>query len=72
VKELELVFFVKPDGVELIVEVDRRARGFGGLLEAALEMDERKQRVSFSASELSGGRQYIADQLGGIIEHHSR
>lgn len=71
VKELELVFFLKPESVEVLVEVDRRARGFGGLLEAAFEMDERKQRVSFSSAQLTRGQQDIADQLSSIIEHHS-
>jgi sporulation-control protein len=72
VEELELVFFVKPEGVEVIVEVDRRARGLGGLLEAALGMDERTQRVFFSAAQLNGGRKALEGRLSSIIEQHSR
>lgn len=70
-KELELVFFVDPDGVEVLVEVDRRARGFTGFLESALEMNERKQRLSFSAAELGRGRQLIAERLASLIERLS-
>ncbi|HEX8698837.1 MAG TPA: sporulation protein [Myxococcaceae bacterium] len=70
VKELELVFSVRPDGVEVIVEVDRRARSLGGLLAAALDMDESKERVFFSTSELSS-RQHLSEQLASIIQAHS-
>jgi len=72
VKELELVFSVEPEGVEVIVEVDRRARGLVGLFEQALELDERKQRARFSRQELRMGSRHIAEQLARIIEHHAR
>jgi sporulation-control protein len=72
IKELELVFFVEPDGVEVIVEVDRRARGLVGLFEQALEMDERKQYARFSKQELGSGSRHIAEQLTRIIERQAR
>ncbi|HLM46391.1 MAG TPA: sporulation protein [Myxococcaceae bacterium] len=72
VKELELVFFIEPEGVEVIVEVDRRARGLTGLFEQALALDERKQRARFSKQELRMGSRHIAEQLSHIIERHAR
>jgi sporulation-control protein len=72
IKELELVFFVEPEGLQVLVEVDRRARGLAGLFEQALELDERKQTVRFSREELRQGSRSIAEQLSRIIESHSR
>ncbi|HEX8702810.1 MAG TPA: sporulation protein, partial [Myxococcaceae bacterium] len=40
IRELELIFFLKPQGIEVLVEVDRRGRGLGGLVQRALDMDE--------------------------------
>jgi sporulation-control protein len=68
VKELELVCFVNPHGVEVIVEVDRRAKGLQGLFEAALDLDERKQRLNLSREVLAGGPQRIADQIASVIQ----
>jgi sporulation-control protein len=67
VKELELVCFVNPTGVEVLVEVDRRAKGLQGLLETALDMDERKQFLRLSREELEQGSKYIRGQLANII-----
>jgi sporulation-control protein len=68
VKELELVCFVKPHEVEVIVEVDRRARGLTGLFAEALDLDERKQRLHFSREALARGPRHIAEQISGVIE----
>lgn len=43
--ELELVFFPQPDGVEVLMEVDRKARGFVGLLAEAMDLDESLVRL---------------------------
>lgn len=72
IKELELVFFVEPDSVDVIVEVDRRARGLSGFFEQALDMDERKQLARFSRHDLGIGSRHIADRIASIIERHSR
>lgn len=72
IKELELVFFVEPGSVDVIVEVDRRARGLSGFFEQALDMDERQQLARFSQQELERGPRHIADRISSIIERHSR
>ena len=47
--ELEVVFVAQNNGYEVLMEVDRKARGLGGFLAEALEMDE--SLVRFSVSE---------------------
>jgi sporulation-control protein len=42
--EVEFSFDVGPDGVQVLMQVDKRARGFLGLLEEAMDMDERYLR----------------------------
>jgi sporulation-control protein len=71
VKELELVCYVNPTGVEVIVEVDRRAKGLKGLFETALELDERKQLVRFSREQLERDPRHVADQIASVIERHA-
>ena len=61
--ELEVLFFMKEDGIELILQVDRRAKGLGGLFAEALEMDESFVRVIFTKEEVARGTTAIADKL---------
>jgi sporulation-control protein len=67
IRELELMFFLQPKGLEVVVEVDRRGRGLGGLMERALDMDDRRHRLRFSEEELGRGRDFIAQQLSTTI-----
>ncbi|KGX91630.1 sporulation protein SpoOM [Pontibacillus halophilus JSM 076056 = DSM 19796] len=69
--ELELLFFPKPDGLEIVMQVDRRANGIGGLFAEALEMDESHLRISFSKQDLNEGPEAVARELGRIIDQHS-
>ncbi|PYI53812.1 sporulation protein [Paenibacillus flagellatus] len=69
--ELELVFFPRPGGLDVLVEVDRRARGLTGFLEQAFDMDERKQVLRLGAAELNGGPDAIAHLLAETIERHT-
>lgn len=50
--ELEVVFNNNEYGMDLKLEVDRRARNLGGLLKEALNMDESKLRLSFTRRQL--------------------
>ncbi|MCA1058453.1 sporulation protein [Rossellomorea aquimaris] len=51
--ELEVMFLNQTeDQVELLLEVDRRARGLGGFLAEALEMDESMIRMSIRSSDV--------------------
>lgn len=66
--ELELIFFpISNDSVEVLVQVDRRARGLGGFLAEALEMDETNLRLTISASDLPN----LKGKLQAIIQQYS-
>lgn len=69
--ELEVMFFMKEGGLELVLQVDRRAKGLGGLFAEALEMDESSTRVSFTDSEINQGVQAVADKLRNTIKKFS-
>ncbi|RWZ60752.1 sporulation protein [Halobacillus fulvus] len=69
--ELEAVFFLQEHQVEVMLEVDRRARGLGGLFAEALEMDESHVRVVLTKSELQSP-QTVENKLRQVIEEHSR
>ncbi|GJM71642.1 sporulation-control protein [Paenibacillus macerans] len=68
--ELEILFFPKGDTLELILQVDRRARGLSGLFAEALELDERFVRVRLSRDDLLRGPQSVAAQLEAVIARH--
>jgi sporulation-control protein len=66
------MFFLKPEGLEVMVEIDRRGRGLGGLMQRALDMDDRWHRLRFSHQELSRGRDYLAQQLATTLSELAR
>lgn len=49
--ELELIFTFQSDGVQVFMEVDKRARGLGGLLLEAMDLDEHYVRFRISHQE---------------------
>ncbi|MEJ8305647.1 sporulation protein [Saccharibacillus sacchari] len=70
--ELEVVFSQHDGELELLLEVDRRARGLGGFFSEAMGTDESLVRVRFARGELSRGPQYIADLLENTISRYVR
>lgn len=70
--ELELIFYPHAGGVDVWMEVDRRARGFGGLLEAAFDADESRLHVEFEVQHLAEGPHGVARHLVEIIGRHAR
>jgi sporulation-control protein len=67
IRELELIFFLEPSGLEMLVEVDRRGRGLGGLVQRALDLDERWQHLRFSQEQLDLGKNFIIQQLSATL-----
>ncbi len=66
--ELEVVFFNQSEtSVDLLIEVDRRARGLGGFLAEALEMDESMVRVTLTKSDIPS----LSQKLQEVISHFS-
>lgn len=61
--ELELVFFLNNHGLEVIMQVDRRAKGIGGLFAEALDLDENHVSVSFNNEELKVGLPAIVAKI---------
>lgn len=69
--ELEVIFFMAENRVDLILQVDRRAKGLGGLLAEALEMDESYVKASFTSEEIEQGASSIAEKLRRKIAQFS-
>lgn len=66
--ELELVFFpVSNDTFEILMQVDRRARGLGGFLAETLEMDETNIRFTIHTADLPN----LKGKLQAIIQQYS-
>jgi sporulation-control protein len=70
--ELEVVCHVDPHGIEVALEIDRKARGIIGWLEENYGMDERLVRAYFSNQEMEQGPVYITRKLQEIIDRHAR
>lgn len=69
--ELEVLFFLKGDDLELFMEIDRRARGVRGMWEERLNMDESHIRFTIQGDQLRRGSGYIAEQLQQLIRKYS-
>ncbi|TQR20542.1 sporulation protein [Psychrobacillus vulpis] len=65
--ELEIVFLSQSEqSAELLIQVDRKARGFGGFLAEALEMDESHIRLSITTQDLP----YLQEKFNQVISKH--
>ncbi|KUP20714.1 sporulation protein [Paenibacillus sp. DMB5] len=69
--ELEIMLYPDEQGVELLLQVDRKARGLSGLLAEALDADEKFVRLRFDQSHLAAGTEYIAGQLLATISKYA-
>lgn len=65
--ELEVIFSPYDGGVELLLQIDRKARGLMGMFAEAMDTDESFVRCRFSEQELSAGASAVADELSHII-----
>ncbi|RIW28517.1 sporulation protein SpoOM [Bacillus salacetis] len=62
--ELEVIFTnQRLNSVDVLLEVDRKARGFGGFLAEALEMDESMVKLAISAAEIPSIDEKITKML---------
>ncbi|KQO18492.1 sporulation protein [Paenibacillus sp. Leaf72] len=69
--ELEVIFYPDAHQVELLLQIDRKARGLGGFFAEAMNTDETFVRVAFTQEHLQAGTQAIASQLEKIIARHA-
>jgi sporulation-control protein len=66
--ELEVIFFPQSDEqMDLALQIDRKARGLGGFLAEALEMDETNIHLSIHSSDLP----ILKSKLESIISQYS-
>nr|WP_295973050.1 sporulation protein [uncultured Bacillus sp.] len=66
--ELELVFLpTSAATADLHIQIDRKARGLGGFLSEAMEMDETNVRISVSLPEIS----VLPQKLQSLIQQYS-
>ena len=65
--ELEAVFTVSGNRVDVLLQVDRKARGLGGFLSEALEMDESYVRFSYSQADVPA----LPETIANIIRKYS-
>ncbi|MHC0035680.1 sporulation protein [Pseudoneobacillus sp. C159] len=66
--ELELVFYpYSEEQMEVYMQVDRKAKGLGGILAAAMDMDETNLRLTISTSDLPN----LRAKLQSTIERYS-
>lgn len=66
--ELEIVFFPLSNAeTEIIMQIDRKARGLGGFLAEALEMDESHVRLTITNGDIP----YMAQKLQTLISKYA-
>lgn len=70
--ELEVAFLAEQDYFELIMEIDRKARGFGGMFAEAMDADESKVRLRLSNSDFALGEDFVKEKLRSTISRYAR
>lgn len=68
--ELEVIFRLKADKLEVLLQIDRRARGVKGWFNEAFDLDERYDRFYVTQSDLE--QENIAVKIDAIIQSHLR
>lgn len=69
--ELEIIFYPDDHGVELLLQIDRRARGLAGLFAEALDTDETFVRLRLDRGQLARGSGPVAGQLNELIRRYA-
>ncbi|WP_102348530.1 sporulation protein [Bacillus sp. Marseille-P3661] len=66
--ELEVVFIsIRPDQMDVLLQVDRRANNLGGLFSEMLNMDETNLKISVSKEDIP----YLKQKLENLIRQYS-
>lgn len=69
--ELEIVFDIQATGVNVRLQIDRKARGLAGMLSESLNMDETHLNLFISFDETRKGITYICDIFDQIISKYA-
>lgn len=65
--EIELILYPDQNHVQLMIEVDKRGKGFFGFLEDALDIDEQKSMMNISRADAEN-----PERLKQMFENHIR
>jgi sporulation-control protein len=68
VEELELVFKLGEDLLDVLVGLDRQARSLGSFLESAMELNERFDRLRVTPADVGSGA--VDAMLAQLIDNH--
>ncbi|URN95880.1 MAG: sporulation protein [Candidatus Pristimantibacillus lignocellulolyticus] len=68
--ELEIIFYPDDNGVDLLLQIDRKARGLAGLFSEALDTDESFVRMRFNRNQLAYGANSVAGLLSDTIRKY--
>ena len=64
--EVEVVFFPRGEQLEIIFEIDRKAKGIMGFFKEALDLDESNARLVVSAADVDS----LTDDIYQIIDNN--
>lgn len=68
--ELEVIFSLSPDELDVFLEIDKRVRGFGSFLEEAFDLDERYVRFQVTPDYLKASPRELEAMIDNIIQSH--
>ncbi|GKS10308.1 sporulation-control protein [Paenibacillus chitinolyticus] len=68
--ELEISFLPATEGLELLMQIDRKARGLAGFIAEAVDADETLLRLRIHPADLGKGSSYMAGLLAELIQDH--
>jgi sporulation-control protein len=69
--ELEVVFYLEENQLEVLLEIDRRARGLTSWVEEALDIDERYARLYVSPTELNQPLHNLTSKIENVLQRHT-
>lgn len=69
--EVDVVMWPSSGNLEVLLEVDRRARGLVSFFAEAMDLDESRLLLRFSERDLARGVADWADQIGRAIQSHA-
>lgn len=68
--ELEVIFYLEPNLLEMLLKIDRRARNLAGLVEEALDADESYARLYVSSTDLNQPLQNLMNKIETVIQRY--
>lgn len=70
--ELEVIFYLEPTQLVVLLEIDRRANSLSGWINEALDTDESYDRLYVTPAYLNEPARHLADQIETLLQRHLR